>query len=103
MDGDQDVARRLIAVRERQKMSQVEFAEKLHIAKNTLNGFERGKRSLTLETAKRIRKRFGISVDWLLFGDIGQPSHAIAVELGPVPDVTLDEKPVKKKKGRRAA
>lgn len=105
MDTDHDVARRLIAVREHFKLTQVAFAEKLHIAKNTLNGFEKANRQLTLETAKRIRQRFGVSVDWLLFGDIGQPSHGLVVELGPVPNVKQDEaaKPAKPVKRRRKA
>lgn len=104
MDTDQDVARRLIAVREHFKLTQAAFAGRLHIAKNTLNGFEKAKRALTLETAKRIRQRFGISMDWLLFGDIGQPSHGLVVELGPVPEVKKDEKVAKPvKKGKKVA
>lgn len=93
MDTDQDVARRLIAVREHFQLSQALFADRLHIAKNTLNGFEKAKRSLTLETAKRIRQRFGVSVDWLLFGDVGQPSQGLVVELGPAPTLKKDEQP----------
>jgi transcriptional regulator with XRE-family HTH domain len=85
MDSDEEIARRLVAVRKHVGLNQSEMADRLNIAKNTLNGFEKAKRSLTLETAKRIRQRFGISVDWLLFGDIGQPSQGIAIELGPNP------------------
>lgn len=100
MDSDENIARRLIAVQNHVKLNQSEMAGELNIAKNTLNGFEKGKRSLTLETAKRIRQRFGISVDWLLFGDIGQPSQGLAIELGPTPDIA--EKPAKPvKRGRR--
>ena len=95
MDTDENVARRLIAVREHFTLSQVEFAEKLHIAKNTLNGFEQAKRPLTIETAKRIRDRFGVSTDWLLYGDIGQPSHSLAIALGPHPEI---KKKIKKTK-----
>jgi DNA-binding XRE family transcriptional regulator len=101
MDTDDDIARRLIAVREHFSLSQVDFAGKLHIAKNTLNGFEKAKRPLTIETAKRIRDRFGISTDWLLYGDVGQPSHDLAVSLGPVPDVKKDVEKTKQGKKRR--
>lgn len=105
MDTDRDVARRLIAVREHFKCSQVDFANSLHIAKNTLNGFEMAKRPLTIETAKRIRKRFGVSVDWLLFGDVGQPSHDLVLELGPAPTVQKENAPAassdKRKTSRR--
>jgi transcriptional regulator with XRE-family HTH domain len=103
MDSDDDIARRLIAVREHFTLSQVDFAGKLHIAKNTLNGFEKAKRPLTIETAKRIRDRFGVSTDWLLYGDVGQPSHDLAVSLGPVPDVKKDAETPKRGKKRRKA
>lgn len=104
MDMDDDVARRLVAVREHFKLSQVEFADQINIAKNTLNGFENAKRQLTNETAKRIRQRFGISVDWLLFGDIGQPSHDLVVKLGPKPKIAKDAaKLAVAKQGRKTA
>lgn len=92
MDSDADIGRRLVALRERHEYSQVKFAEELNIAKNTLNGYERGARPLTLETAKRIRARWGISLDWLLNGDIGQPGHELALTLGPRPKILDDEK-----------
>jgi len=104
MDTDKDVARRLIAVREHFKLNQAAFADRLHIAKNTLNGFEKAKRSLTLETAKRIRQRFGVSIDWLLFGDVGQPSHGLVLELGPAPPMKKDEQaPRTGRKSKKAA
>lgn len=91
MDSDNDVARRLIAIRDHFGLSQVAFAKNLNIAKNTLNGYETGSRSLTLETAKRIHRRYGISLDWLLFGDIGQPSHELVVKFGPAPRISTDK------------
>jgi transcriptional regulator with XRE-family HTH domain len=97
MDSAHDIARRLIAFRESRGLNQVDFAEKLDIAKNTLNGYEKATRPLTTETIRRIRKRFGISTDWLLFGDIGQPSHDLALEFGPRPAIEADTKKPKKK------
>ncbi|WP_445222211.1 helix-turn-helix transcriptional regulator [Bradyrhizobium sp. Pa8] len=103
MDSDQDIARRLIAVREHYDLSQTAFADALNIAKNTLNAFERGKRPLTLETAKRIRDRYGISIDWILNGDIGQPGHDIVIKMGPKPRIEADRKTEKEPAGRRKA
>lgn len=103
MDSDVDIARRLIAVREHFGLSQAAFADKLHIAKNTLNGYEKAKRQLTIETASRIRDRYGVSVDWLLFGDIGQPSHDLAVRLGPKPQIEADAKRAAQAGKRRKA
>lgn len=92
MDSDVDVGRRLIAFRETRGMNQVQFADELSIAKNTLNGYETGERPLPAEKAKRIRERFGVSLDWLLYGDIGQPGYEIAVKLGPKPSIKADAK-----------
>lgn len=75
MDTDLEVAIRLAALREKLELDQASFAKALGIEKNTYNAYERGKRPLTIETAKKIRRRYGISVDWLLFGDIGQPNQ----------------------------
>ena len=103
MGSDEKTGRRLIAVREHHKLSQVDFAGKLHISKSTLNGYESGKRPLTAETVRRIRDRFGISSDWLLYGDVGQPSHDLAVELGPTPPIRADAKKAKPTKKPRKA
>lgn len=101
MDSDHDIARRLIAIREHYKLLQTEFADALNIAKNTLNAFERAKRPLTLETAKRIRDRYGVSIDWLLNGDVGQPGHDLVVKMGPAPKIDADKKKDKETRRQR--
>ncbi len=92
MDSDIDIGRRIIAVREDRNLNQTEFAKKLNIAKSTLNGYETGERQLPVDKAKRIRSRFGVSLDWLLHGDIGQPGYELAVKLGPHPKIKEDAK-----------
>jgi transcriptional regulator with XRE-family HTH domain len=87
MDTDLEIANRLISLRETLKLDQGEFAKTLGIEKNTYNAYERGKRPLTIETAKKIRRRHGISVDWLLFGDVGQPNEMFIRRIQPEPDV----------------
>jgi transcriptional regulator with XRE-family HTH domain len=104
MSTDQEIGRRLIAVREHFGFSQVNFAGKLNIAKNTLNGYESGKRRLPIENVGKIRDRWGVSADWLLFGDIGQPGYDLAVQFGPTPSIKADkEKPKPAKKRRKPA
>ena len=49
--------------------TQVEFAKKIGIEKNTYNPFETGKRPLTFEVACSIRRKFKIPVDYLFWGD----------------------------------
>jgi transcriptional regulator with XRE-family HTH domain len=97
MDTDMEVANRLVALREKLEMDQTSFAKSLGIEKNTYNAYERGKRPLTIETAKKIRKRYGISVDWLLFGDIGQPNHQFLLSIDP-PVEPPRRAPVRKKR-----
>lgn len=99
MDTDLEISNRLAALREKLGLDQVDFAEALGIEKNTYNAYERGKRPLSIETAKKIRRRYGISVDWLLFGDIGQPNHEFLLSIQSVPDAPKRPKrPVLKKK-----
>lgn len=94
MDTDMEVSNRLAALREKLQMDQVAFAKSLGIEKNTYNAYERGKRPLTMETAKRIRKKYGISTDWLLYGDIGQPNHQFILTIEP----PAEAPPVRKKR-----
>lgn len=97
MDTDMEVANRLVALREKLDMDQTTFAKSLGIEKNTYNAYERGKRPLTIETAKKIRRRYGISVDWLLFGDIGQPNHQFLLSIEPPAPIPV-RPPVRKKR-----
>lgn len=96
MDTDLEVANRLAALRDKLGLDQVDFAKALGIEKNTYNAYERGKRPLSIETAKKIRRRYGISVDWLLFGDIGQPNQQFLLTLEPEP--VAPKRPVRQKR-----
>ena len=85
-DNDQIISARLKALRIALGYKhQNAFATELGIEKNTYNPFENGKRPLTFEVACRIRRRFGISVDWLFFGDMGQVSNDILLKIGSDP------------------
>lgn len=97
MDTDMEVSNRLAALRERLQLDQVAFAKSLGIEKNTYNAYERGKRPLTIETAKKIRRKYGISVDWLLFGDLGQPNYQFLLSIES-PAQTEVKAPVRKKR-----
>ena len=65
--------------------SQTEFADKLDLTKSTYNPFETGKRALTFETACLIRRRFGIPIDWLFFGEMPKIESEVLFKLGPEP------------------
>src|SRR5207237_5574587 len=84
-DSDQAVGRRIIALRTRAKLQQQELAKQINVAKSTLAGYESGERPLTMESARRLRKRFGVTLDWLLFGDMQAAAQALMLEIGPAP------------------
>ena len=94
MDTDDDIARRLVAVRQyiAHGISQQEFAKSIGLEKNVYNPFEKGKRPLTIDAAKKIRRRWGVSVDWLLFGDFGLDQRETLQRLGPAPLVRVPDK-----------
>jgi transcriptional regulator with XRE-family HTH domain len=92
LDSDQAVGRRIIALRERTNLQQQALAKSIHVAKSTLNGYETGARPLTMESARRIRRRFGVTLDWLLFGDMQVAARDLMLELGPEPGAPEDEK-----------
>jgi transcriptional regulator with XRE-family HTH domain len=91
-DSDQAVGKRIIALRERANLQQQQLAQQLHITKSTLNGYEKGTRPLTTESAKRLRRRFGVTVDWLFFGDMQVTGRDLMLEIGPEPDAPAPAK-----------
>jgi transcriptional regulator with XRE-family HTH domain len=62
--------------------TQTAFANRLGIDKSTYNLYEKGKRPLTFETACLIRREFGISIDWLFFGDLQQSAIQTMAKIG---------------------
>ncbi|HYM31835.1 MAG TPA: helix-turn-helix transcriptional regulator [Candidatus Cybelea sp.] len=92
-DPNDIIAARLRALRkelgERQGIqggySQTEFAEELGLTKSTYNPFETCKRALTFETACLIRRRFGVPIDWLFFGEMPKIENSVLFKLGPQP------------------
>jgi transcriptional regulator with XRE-family HTH domain len=72
--------------------SQTEFADKLGLTKSTYNPFETGNRALTFETACLIRRRFGIPIDWLFFGDMPKIDNELLFKLGPEPKTPVRTK-----------
>jgi len=96
MDSDQDIGRRIIALREHHGLSQTAFAESISTANNTLSEYESGARHLPLEKAKRICSRWGASLDWLVNGAVGQPGYELAAHYFPnLPKIELNARRVR--------
>ena len=63
-------ATRLVATREALGFAkQSDFCREIGVEKNVYNPFEKAKRPITIAVARKIKRRFGISLDWTLDGD----------------------------------
>ncbi len=65
---DIDIGERLRGIRESMHMTREEFSEKIDITDSFLGQIERGERSLSVKTLKKVVKYTGVSADYLLFG-----------------------------------
>lgn len=76
-DGVKVIAGRLVRTREALGLAQQEFCREIGVAKNVYNPFETGKRRITVDVARRIKLRFGVSLDWIYDGDPAQLPAAL--------------------------
>ena len=51
-------------------LSQLQFAEDLGVAQNTLSNYESEKRQIPLDLLKRIAERYDVTVDYLTDSDL---------------------------------
>lgn len=80
-DSPEAVAARLKRVREILGLQKKEFAETAGLTMQTYGPFENAKRDLSLQAAKRIRKAYGISLEFMYFGIKEDLPHRIARDL----------------------
>lgn len=62
------IGERLRGIRENMHMTREKFSEKIDITDSFLGQIERGERSLSIKTLKKVVKYTGVSADYLLFG-----------------------------------
>lgn len=73
-----DIAGRLVRLRKTLRMSQADICRRLDVAPNRWNQYESGDRRITIEIAGRLRDKFGVTADWIYFGDeSGLPQRLI--------------------------
>jgi transcriptional regulator with XRE-family HTH domain len=80
-DSREAVSARLKKAREILGMDQHIFAAKAGLLPQTYGPYETGKRDLTLESAKKIRKAHGLTLEFMFFGKIADLPHRIAAHL----------------------
>lgn len=62
-------------------MNSGDFARKAGVAPQSYSEFELGKRPLSLEAAKKFRRTYGLSLEFMYFGKIDDLPHRIATAL----------------------
>ena len=65
----ESVAYRLTLTRQALGLTQVEFGQRAGIAKNTYNQYETGTNMPNLESARKIKLTYNVSLDWIYDGD----------------------------------
>lgn len=69
-DNIEAIAARLKRVREILGLSKKQFAERAGMTEQTYGPFENAKRELSLIAAKKLRKTYGLSLEFMYFGKI---------------------------------
>ena len=80
-DKPEAVAARLKRVREVLQLSKKDFAEGAGITMQTYGPFENGKRDLSLQSAKLLRKTYSLPLEFLYFGKTDDLPTRISKEL----------------------
>lgn len=69
-----------------------EFAARAGLTQQTYGPWENGRREITREGAKALRKTYGLSLDFIYFGNMDALPHRIAIALGSSPSVRSTQK-----------
>ena len=86
MDSAKIIGERLRRLRAHLDMGQMEICAIINANQASWSLWESGKRQIPIEPASRICRRFGVTLDWIYFGDIaGMPRRydkLVSAELG---------------------
>ena len=80
-DHPEAVGARLCRIREILGLNKRQFAERAGMTEQTYGPFENGKRPLSLDAAKKLRKTYDLTLEFMYFGKIDDLPHWITKEL----------------------
>lgn len=80
-DKPEAVGARLQKVREILGMSKKDFAERIDKSEQAYGAYENAKRRLTLDTAVKLRRTYGLSLEFIYFGKIDDLPTRISKQL----------------------
>ena len=81
----QDIADRLVEVRKILGLSQAEFARRAKIGVTTMNNWEGGDYRVSLNGGLKLRKTYGLPLDFIYCGSVDMLPNKIAAALGSSP------------------
>lgn len=80
-DKAEAVGARLKRVREIMGLTKKEFAERAQLSEQVYGPFENARRELSLTAAKKLRRTYGLSLEFMYFGKIDDLPTRISKEL----------------------
>ena len=84
------LAEKILKLRKENGMSQEELAEKLNVSRQSVSKWESAAAYPELDKILELAKLFGVTTDYLLKDDAGQPEYS-ATETGKCARVSLQE------------
>lgn len=81
LDSPEEIGARLARFRATTGMTKRDFAAMAEMSEQVYGPFENGKRPLTLEAAKKLRKAYSLTFEYLFFGNKAELPHRIAKDL----------------------
>lgn len=70
-----ECGKRIKALRQHNNLSQEEFALLVHISQSNLSKIEKGVSSPSLDVLFHMRRNFGVSIDYILYGRTAVPEE----------------------------
>ena len=80
------IAERLRIVRQVEGLSQAEFAQRADIAPNAWNNYEKARKRISLDAAIRLCAEYGLTLDYIYFGDSGNLTYNLVNAIKAVED-----------------
>ena len=77
----ENIAKRLIVLREIAGLKQVELCEKLDISKGTYNHYESGVSRPIVDTAIKLSVFYGVTLDFIYTGDMNNMRYELAKQI----------------------
>ncbi len=77
------IAARIKELRNERGLSQQKVSMDYHVSKSTWSNYERGTRKITLELIAYICEAWGVSADYLLFGETNRENYIDLSGLSP--------------------